>query len=243
MALRIGDISPRQSALIAGVGYLIIFVLAIFANFFVVTSLIEKGDAAATTANIVDSQGLFRAGLISFLVVFILDVVIAWALYIFFRTLSRDLSLVTAWFRLVYTAFLGVGLIYFFRVLQLVSGADYLTAFGTGQLDAHVMMSLDAFEFAWLIGLVCFGVHLVLLGSLALRSASIPRLLGYVLILAGAAYVFDTLAHAALANYEDYENVFLAIVAIPSVIGELWFAMWLLMRGGRSQVTLPEEAP
>ncbi len=46
---------------------------------------------------------------------FVADLLIAWALYIFFRNLSRDLSLLTAWFRLVYTVFLGVGLIFFFE--------------------------------------------------------------------------------------------------------------------------------
>ena len=235
MTTRIADVSLREAARIAGVGYLIIFVLAIFANFLVRTNLIEKGDAAATVANIVESEGLFRAGLISFLVVFVVDVVIAWALYIFFRIVSRDLSLVTAWFRLVYAVFLGVGLIFFFQVLQLVSGADYLKAFQQGQLDAQVMLSLDAFNYAWLIGLVCFGIHLALLGYLILKSASIPRLLGFILVLAGAAYVLDTLANALLANYEDYQNVFLAIVAIPSVIGELWLALWLLIRGGKAR--------
>lgn len=235
MTTRIADVSLREAARIAGVGYLIIFVLAIFANFLVRTNLIEKGDAAATVANIVESEGLFRAGLISFLVVFVVDVVIAWALYIFFRIVSRDLSLVTAWFRLVYAVFLGVGLIFFFQVLQLVSGADYLKAFQQGQLDAQVMLSLDAFNYAWLIGLVCFGIHLGLLGYLILKSASIPRLLGFILVLAGAAYVLDTLANALLANYEDYQNVFLAIVAIPSVIGELWLALWLLIRGGKGR--------
>jgi hypothetical protein len=40
-------------------------------------------------------------------------------------------------------------------------------------------------------------------------------------------------AHALLSNYADFENLFLAIVAIPSILGELWFAVWLLMRGGK----------
>lgn len=235
MGTRIADVSERQAAQIAGVGYLIIFVLAIFANFFVVTGLVEEGDAATTAANIADSEGLFRAGLISFLVVFVVDVVIAWALYIFFRGISRDVSLVTAWFRLVYTVLLGVGLIFLFQVLQLVGGADYLRAFESSQLDAQVMLSLDGFSNAWLIGLVCFGIHLGLLGHLILRSVAIPRLLGYVLVVAGAAYVIDTLGNTLLANYEVYEGVFLAIVAIPSVIGELWFALWLLLRGGKRE--------
>jgi hypothetical protein len=229
---RHADVAPRQAARIAGYGYLAIFVLAVFANFFVRERLVEPGDAAATASNIMGSETLFRLGLVSFLVVFVLDLVVAWALYVLFRDLSRDLSLLTAWFRLVYTALLGVALLFLFLVLQLVSGADHLTAFAAGQLDAQVTLFLEGFDAAWLIGLLCFGVHLALLGSLVLSSGSIPKVLGVLLLLAGAGYVIDTLANALLADYGDYETAFLLIVAVPSVVGELAFTVWLLSRGG-----------
>jgi Domain of unknown function (DUF4386) len=55
------------------------------------------------------------------------------------------------------------------------------------------------------------------------------------LILAGAGYVIDTLANALLANYGDYETAFMLIVAVPSLIGELAFTIWLLLSGGKEQ--------
>jgi hypothetical protein len=233
MTTRIADVTPRRAALVAGAGYVMIFFLAIFGNFIVIEGLVESGDAAATAQNIMESEGMFRAGLVAFTVVFVLDVVIAWALFVLFRSVSSDMSLLTAWFRLVYTVFLGVALIFFFVALQFLSGADYLSAFDGGQIDAHVLLAIDAFDYAWLIGLVCFGVHLILLGYLVASSSWTTRILGYVLMVAGAAYIVDTLARALIADYADVENMFLAIVAIPSVIGELWFTLWLLFRGGR----------
>lgn len=238
MTARITATSPRTAALIAGVGYLVIFVLAIFANFVVRTGLVDPDDPATTFTNIADSELLFRLGLVAFLVVFVVDVVVAWALYVLFKAVSQEVSLLAAWFRLVYTAFLGVALVFFFVVLQLVSGADYLSAFEQGQLDAHVALSLDAFNYTWLIGLVSFGFHLVLLGYLVLASRSAPRVLGVLLALAGVAYVFDTLANALVSSYADHETVFLTIVAVPSVIGELWFAAWLLVKAGKRQPAL-----
>ena len=64
--------TPRRAALTAGIGYLTIFVLAIFANFVVIGGLIESGDAAATAENILESEGMFRAGLIAFAIVYAL---------------------------------------------------------------------------------------------------------------------------------------------------------------------------
>ncbi len=229
----VGEVSSRQAAKIAGIGYLVIFVLAIFANFFVVSGLVVPGDAAATAARIAGSTGMFRSGLVSFAVVFIVDVAIAWALYILFRPVSRDLSLLAAFFRLIYTVFLGVALVFFFLVLGLLSGAEYLRAFTPGQLNAQIMLFLSAFNYVWLIGLVAFGVHLILVGRLIFRSRNISRILGIVLTVAGAAYILDTIAHAVLENYQSYATVFLLIVAVPSVLGELGFTIWLLVKGGK----------
>src|SRR5919112_37385 len=54
------DISRRAVALIAGIGLLVMAVLAPFAHFGVLPSLIVPADAAATVQNITDSEGLFR---------------------------------------------------------------------------------------------------------------------------------------------------------------------------------------
>jgi hypothetical protein len=165
-------------------------------------------------------------------------VVIAWTLYIFFKPVSTDLSLLTAWFRLVYATILGVALVNFFLVLQLVGRAQYQTLFVNDHLNAQVMVYLDAFKYGRLVGLVCFGIHLLLLGYLVCKPGYVPRILGILLVLAGVGYLIDTLANALLANYEDYQPVFLLIVAVPSAVGELAFALWLLLRGGTKQAAL-----
>jgi Domain of unknown function (DUF4386) len=170
-------LSPRRAAVIAGWGYLAIFSLAIIANFVGREGLIDPDDAAATAGNIIESEGLFRASVVSFLIVFLVDVVIAWALYILFRPGDHDLSLLTAWFRLAYTVLLGVALVSSFVVLELISGAGHLSAFDESQLESQVLLHLNAFDFAWLIGLACFGIHLILLGVLVLRLDGAPKVI------------------------------------------------------------------
>lgn len=220
--------SIHRAARIAGVSYILIYALAIFANFLVVEAMVVSDNAAATVANITESMGMFRLGLVAFLVVFLLDVVVSWALYVVFRKVDRDVALVTAWFRLTYTMFLGAGLAYFFEVVQLLGNANYMAALSTEQIHADVMVALGSFEATWLIGLAAFGIHLILLGRLALRSGWVPRLMAWLLMAAGVAYAVDTAAHGLLSDYESYASLFLAIVAIPSLIGEGWLGLWLL---------------
>ena len=239
----VGDsMSTRKAALVAGVAYLGLFILGVFANFFVLEGLVVAGDATATVANIRESESLFRAGLVGFLAIFVLDVVIAWALFVIFRPINRDFSLLTAWFRLIYTTLLGVATLFLFLTLEVASGAEYLTAIGAGQLDAQALMFLNAFNWTWLIGLMMFGIHLLLLGYMIIKSKTINPRLGYLLMVAGSAYVIDTLAHALLSNYNDYATLFLMIVAIPAVIGEFAVTLWLLFRAGKTD-TRNQPAP
>jgi hypothetical protein len=60
------------------------------------------------------------------------------------------------------------------------------------------------------------------------------------LAVAGAAYILDTVAHLVLADYQSLAGVFLAIVAVPSILGELGLAGWLLLvAAGRRPAPAP----
>jgi hypothetical protein len=226
--------SPRRAAIVAGAGYVALFVLAVFANFFVFEEMLVAGDPSETAANIADAPVLFRLGIAAFVAIFVIDVVVAWALFVVFRDRDRDLSLLSAWFRLAYTVMLGVGIVFLVQALQLIDGGGFLDELDTAGLHAQALVALDTFETAWLVGLVAFGLHLVLLGALLIRSQRAPKLLAVVLVVAGVAYVADTGAHLLLSNYEQYDSAFLAMVAIPSVIAEGWFGLWLLLKAGRT---------
>ena len=222
------DTTQRTGALVAGAGYVALFALAIFANFFVKMTIIDPADAQATVAAIRDQDLLVRAGIAAFIAIFLIDVAVAWGLYVLFAPASgRARALLVAWFRIVYTVMLGVGTVFMFLGLQIAGG--------TGDLDPQVtLLMFAAFDFAWYVGLSAFGVHLILLGALVLRSLIAPRAVGMVLIVAGAAYVIDTFAHVLFADYGAIAYVMLAFVAIPSLVAELTFTIWLLLAARKS---------
>lgn len=231
-----GATSQRTGARVAGIGYMAIFVFAIFANFLAVGSVLNPGDASATAESLAASHGTVRIGAIAFLVIFVLDIAVAWALHMLFRRVHADLSLLAAWFRLGYSIMLGTALVFLFAALALVSDP---TLAGSGS-DAQVLLALRAFDFTWVAGLAAFGIHLVLLGRLLLLTDGAPRALGYILMLAGTAYAVDTVAHLALADYETWSSQFLVLVAVPSIVGELWLAVWLLrIATGRRALPVP----
>ncbi|MBL0913289.1 MAG: DUF4386 domain-containing protein [Bacteroidia bacterium] len=211
----------RQAALTAGIFSLLMFVAAMVAEFFMRQRLIVPDNARETAANILAEPVLFRGGILAYLLVLICDVLLAWALYIFLYRVHPALSLLSACFRLVYTALFGMalsGLLKGFRRLQ-----DPETA----------LAYFNGFEDDWAIALIFFALHLLLTGYLVYRSNIIPKWIGILLVLAGVAYFTDNICKLMLPDHSVYKNVLTLLVAVPSICGELGLALWMLFRGTR----------
>ncbi len=202
--------NPRLLSLIAGVSYLIIFFSAIFANFLVLES-IQK----APLATIQENHLVVRFGIIAFLITVVFDVVVAWALNELYR--DNHLSGLSTLFRMMHAAIMGVSIFALVNCLSLTTAHE-------------ILKQVEIFNIIWLIGLFFFGIHLILLSRIIKK----PFLIAIFLIIAGVMYMIDTGAHFLLSNYDEYGSVFLALVAIPSIIGEMSFAVWLLVKGGKN---------
>ncbi len=225
------DISLRQAALVAGLALLFLAILAPIANFGILHKLIIPGDAQTTAQNLAAASGLFRIGIALFFVVAILDVVVAWGLYIFFQPVNRSLSLLAALFRVVYATMLGIALTNLLNALQLFGGADSLKAFGADQLQAQMMVLLGAFQSAWDLSLIIFGLHLFILGMLVFGSGTrLLKVLGILVIAAGAGYLVDGWGTLLVPNYS-------LTVGMYTFVGEALLILWLFWKGIRGADT------
>ncbi|MCB0438987.1 MAG: DUF4386 domain-containing protein [Mangrovimonas sp.] len=201
--------SSRKLAIIAGSSYLIIFFAAIFANFFVLEAILKNPLETVT-----ENHLTVRFGILAFLITVVFDVIVAWALYELYK--GHVLNLPSTLFRMMHAAIMGVAIFALPQVLSLDS-------------NAAIMQQVNIFNTIWLIGLFFFGIHLMFLARI-IRN---PKLIALLLLLAGLMYMVDTCAHFLLPNYSDYASIFLAMVAIPSILGEMSFAIWLLARGAK----------
>ncbi len=229
------DASLRNAAIIGGFALLIISVLAPVGYYGLIQNLIVPGDSATTVSNIKASEGVFRIGICCLLINAVLDLVIAWALYIVLKPVNNSISLLSAWFRLAYTVILVVALSNFVNVLQLLSGAEYLATFEPNQLNAKVMLLLATYENVWNLGYVLFGFHLIILGYLVFKSDYLPKFLGILIKIAGFGYLIDALGTVLFPNYS-------LNIAIYTFIGEPLLLIWLLMRGFKGFDNKSEES-
>ena len=230
MTNNIDNISLRKTARIAGFLYLILFVVAPFSLMYVPNNLIVPGDAWATANNIMASEGLFRLSIVSDSVIFLVEIVLAVMLYVLLKHVSKTLSLIMAFSRLGEAFILGINMLNHFIVLLLLSGANYLTVFEPDQLQALVLLFLNAHNYGVLISEVFFGLHLFFLGYLLFKSGYFPKILGYLLIGASAGYLIESFGNFLLPNYEE---IFSWVVLVLGVIGELPFMVWVLLKGAK----------
>lgn len=220
-------ISQDRAARIAGLAYLIVIAAGIFAEFVVRSRLIVPGDAATTAGNIMASQTLFRLGFASDFIMLASDVVVALTLYVLLRPVHRHLSLLAAFFRLVMASILGINMLNIFAVLVFLSGEAYLTVFGPDQLQALAMVVLDAHAMGYSIGLIFFGLGLLVQGYLFFESKYVPRILGVLLALAALVYLAGSFAHIlAPGVVETYSPAY-----VVPFVAELAMALWLLIKG------------
>jgi len=214
--------SLRRSAVVAGFAYLLNPVS--YAEFSIYPKLIIPGNIEQTVQNIGAHGGLFVGAILCYLTSFIGDVVLAWSLYVLLAPVNKAISLLAAWFQLVYAGIAIVAVVNLVAVYHLLDTPDYLAAFGSTQLHAQVLLLLHSFRYGWQIGLVLFGIHLVLLGCLIIRSSYIPWILGILLVINGLGWMLDSLGPYVLPN----ANLGFTFVTF---FGEIFFMLWLLIRG------------
>ncbi|NGZ76484.1 DUF4386 domain-containing protein [Saccharibacillus alkalitolerans] len=230
----------RSAALASGISLLLMAAAAAYAYGFVHSRLILPDDPAATAANLRASSGLFRTEIFGWLVILICDVVAAWALYVYFEPVQRGLSLLAAGLRFAYTAVLGTAAA--FLVLALL-WAERSETVMNGLLDDSAALLTGTFDLVWSIGLVVFGLHLLVLGILALRAAFMPRWVGVLLLIAGPGYLIVHLARLLLPGGMAIPALLETALSVPMAAGELGLALWLLIRGGRETAVRPLPAP
>jgi len=228
-----GHSNRRKSALIGGTALIILALAAFFSYGFVHENLVLQGDATATFNNLKSSNMLFKAEIFGWTIILITDIVVTWAFYIFLEPINRSLALLAAWLRLTYTTILGVAILNLVFVLLLSNGTDNLSSFNIDQLQANVMLFLEAFETIWAIDLIIFGGHLMVIGLIISQSSKIPKVISTLLLLASAGYIIINVFTAFFSQYDEVISILKLIFNVPMILGELGFGIWLLIRGGK----------
>mgnify|MGYP001236405550 CR=1 FL=1 len=224
----------RTAALSAGTSMIIMALAAFFSFGYAHGTLVDLENADATLNRLLSSSTLFKAEILGWLIILICDIIVAWAFYVFLKPYHRHLSLLAAWFRLIYAAILGVAILNLLMVLILTGQAHGESLIEAPHQQEQVMLYLAAFESTWSFGLIIFGGHLLVTGLAAYKAEPIPRWISLLLLIAAFGYLFTHLSSFLYAEENKVLEILHTILTVPMTVGELGFGLWLLIRGGKS---------
>jgi hypothetical protein len=121
----------------------------------------------------------------------------------------------------IYTLILTVA------VSQLVAVSTFVQVENTQK----VMLLLTRFDRLWSYGLILFGIHLIFLSIASFRYES--KIIGILLLAAGISYFLIHTMENFLPQFSDLTARLEVILTIPMTLGEMLFALWMIIRGGK----------
>jgi hypothetical protein len=220
--------SPQLYVRLAGVFYLAIIGLGLFGELVVRGSLVVAGDAAATAQHIAAAPSLWSLGIVSDLMMQVLDIPIIVVFYLLFKRVSAGLNLAATFFNLIQTAVLVANKLSLLIPLLLLSGAAYFNAFSSEQLAAWSYLAVRLHNYGFAVGLIFFGIACVIRSYLIIQSQLFPKFIGLMLGVAGICYLINSLA---LLLSSDIAGLLFPWIMMPVLIGELTLSLWMIFKG------------
>ena len=220
----------KQQARRAGLLYVAIVLIAPIGLMYVPGELIVSGNATATADNIRAAQGLFRLGMASELVQQAIGIFLVLTLYRLFKPVSEGLARqLVVLGALVSVPIVFLNVVNDLAALTLVRGPDFLAAFDRAQLDALAYLFIRLHSLGITVASVFWGLWLFPFGLLVIHSRFIPKTFGYLLMIAGTAYLAAAATAIALPEYSPIVSKF----ALALEVAELPIVFWLVIWGAR----------
>lgn len=225
--MQTGKDTVQATARLGGLLYLIIIVIGVVGEALIRNELVVPRDAAATAANILAAEGLWRAGVAAQMFLLLCAVGLTYIFYVLLRPVNKGLAALVVCFGLVSLAVESVGALALANVLAPLLATSHLQA-DPAQLHALAYLSISTHSDAFGIALMFFGVEILLVGHLIRKARYLPSWIGVLMQLAGVCYLVNSFARVlspALAGM-----LFPAIL-LPAFIAESAFCLWLLFKG------------
>lgn len=215
------DASPRFTARMAGLCYLLMFVsggVAAFAR----RGLVVSGDAAATATHIMAHPSLYGLSYGAELLVVAFYVGVVALFHQLLKPVNGSVSRLAACFGLMGCAVQGTAAAFLLAPPTILGPAPYLSVFSMEQLQAQAYLFLRLYNQAYCVALVFFACYCLLIGYLVFKSTFLPRAIGVMMALAGFAWL-TFLVPAFGAKHLPW--------LIPFAVGEALITLWLLVKG------------
>ena len=218
-----------KAARLAGAVYLSMVLTGPLSLIYIPNKLIVNGNAAATAANMVNHETMFRLWIIGDLWTAVIFICLGVAVYNLLSGVSKSWALLMLSFVLVSAAVGFLDTLNNIAAGLLFRGADFLSVIDKTQRDALGMLFVRLHSKGTFINELFWGLWLFPFGLLVFRSGFLPRFIGVWLMINCVAYL--ALSPLALFAPDYYGTAFR--YATPILFGEMAIMLWLLIKGAK----------
>jgi len=233
--MRSRPFEPRAVARLAGVLWLACILIGVPGYFLVMPMIAQASAGSASAASIALSESQFRLGLVFNLLSGIVYLGATALLYPLLKPSGAVASFAAVCFGLAGVAFGALWPLVAVVPLNLIHGGAITSA----AAQQMIGISMETAEQVSVIGLVFFGIQVVLIGSLIVRGQLVPRAIGLLLTAGGSSYVVGAIT--TLLSPDIGAGLLRVVMAI-AVIGEGSLAAWLAARGVNETMWAKREA-
>lgn len=224
--------SNKKIARIAGLLYLLAGGAMAFTELYVRSNLMIWRDASSTAMSIMNSESLFRLGIVCDLFGMTCFIAVPLILYQLLHQVDKVYAVFMVLLALISVPIMCVNASNEFAILLLLNGEDYLNAFEPNQIHGLVMLFSNIHSYGYLIAQIFFGLWLLPLGALVVKSRLFPSVLGFLLIIASIAYMIQLIT---IFLWPQFGSLVSSLTNPLFGIGELSFIFWLIIKGLKNQ--------
>lgn len=184
-------------------------------------------DLAQTASNIIANERLFRIGVASNLLTYIIDIALIWALYSILKPVNENLALLALLLRLMETACLAMGVTDELVTIRLLTNPAYSGMLEANQLYAFARISMVSYASSFSIGFTFLGLGSTVFSYLLWKSGYIPRFLAGLGIFSSMLVAVGTLL---VIIFPEIRKLFPYGYG-PMGIFEVTLGLWFLLKG------------
>jgi Domain of unknown function (DUF4386) len=215
-----------RTARTTGLLYLGLAITGLLGYLLIRNQLFVADDPEATLANLTEHGSLARLGIVIEMGVVLTQALVALWFFRLFRSVDAFAAGAIAAFGLVNGVAIMGSAATLATALDVSADASLTTGAGAA---ATVQLLYVVSGHLWIVGGIFFGLWLIPMGWLALRSGWMPSLLGWFLMIGGVGYVVNAFSVYLLPD----AGAVVDLMTVPATIGELWMVGYLLIRGVR----------
>lgn len=216
--------SERQTARLTGIWYLLLAISGMVGFLLLHPRIFVSDDPAKTLHHIAADEGVFRMRLVLELVIIVSQALAAVWFYRLFRPINAWAAWALAAWGMMNAAAIMVSAISMGAALDIATAAGPVD---NGRI-ALIQLLSKLVSHAWGVGGLFFGLWLLPMGYIVIRSRRMPVWLGRILVLGGAGYLVS-----AFLGYAGVSGAFLNFLTVPATVGEFWMIAYLLIYGIR----------